>query len=170
MHEPHTTLDPRFSSPDAVPRGWGEAIEAVRTAGVAWLTTLRADGSPHTTPLIAVWRDGAVHFCTGATEQKMRNLERDPRCSLTTGCNRFDEGFDVVIEGRAERVSDHDTLLALATAWVEDHGEIWRFEIRDGAFWSEEGGSAPVFRIAPIRAFGFGKGASFSQTRWSFPA
>ena len=26
-----------------------------------------------------------------------------------------------------------------------------------------------VFRVAPLTAFGFGKGALYSQTRWSFP-
>jgi hypothetical protein len=29
-------------------------------------------------------------------------------------------------------------------------------------------GSALVYRIAPDRGFGFGKGGSYSQTRWRF--
>jgi hypothetical protein len=34
---------------------------------------VRADGRPHVTPLISVLVDGALHFCTGATEQKAKN-------------------------------------------------------------------------------------------------
>ena len=45
----------------------------------------RGDGRPHVTPLPAVWSDGALHFCTGPTEQKGVNLAANPACVLTTG-------------------------------------------------------------------------------------
>lgn len=167
-NEPLTRLDERFSSPGASATPWAEAVRLLRTAGVAWLTTVRADGRPHVTPLIAVWRDEALHFCTGVDEQKRRNLDAHPDVVLTTGCNRADEGVDVVVEARAERITDDATLRELATAWAEDHGDHWRFDVRDGSFWNEVGGEAHVFRAAPRRAFGFGKGEPFSQTRWSF--
>jgi PPOX class probable F420-dependent enzyme len=48
------------------------------------LTTLRADGSPHST---VVWVDvdaaGAVSVNTAAGRAKPRHIERDPRVSLT---------------------------------------------------------------------------------------
>jgi hypothetical protein len=166
--EPRTTLDARFSSPGATPTPWSAAVELLVEAELHWLTTLRTDGTPHVTPLLAVWRDDALHFCTGVTEQKHRNLARDPRCTVLTGCNGIGEGLDLVIEGAARLVTDEGELRRLADAWVEDHGPDWRFEVRDGSFWSEEGGPADVFRLPPRRAFGFGKGASFSQTRWDF--
>ena len=65
-----TRLDPRFSEPDATATTWDDAVAVLRSAGVSWLTTVRADGRPHVTPLVAVWLDGAVHFCTGPQEQK----------------------------------------------------------------------------------------------------
>jgi hypothetical protein len=42
-----------------------------------------------------------------------------------------------------------------------------------GGTWSGLGdsirvGSVSVYRVAPSKAFGFGKGGPFSQTRWSF--
>ena len=43
-------------------------------AELYWITTVRADGRPHVTPLIGVWFDGAMHFTTGLEEQKARNL------------------------------------------------------------------------------------------------
>ena len=43
----------------------------------------------------------------------------------------------------------------------------WDFAVQDGAFFSD-GGRAPVFRVAPITAFGFEKGDTSGQTRWRF--
>jgi len=78
-----TELDARFSSEGAKPTAWPEARKHLEGAELYWLTTVRADGRPHVTPLIAVWLDGAMHFCTGASEQKAKNLEhnspRQPR-------------------------------------------------------------------------------------------
>ena len=71
-----------------------------------WVTTVRPDGRPHVTPLIAVWLDGALYFCTGPTERKAKNLLRNQNCILTTGCNKRNEGLDIVIEGQAVRVTD----------------------------------------------------------------
>ena len=48
-------------------------------AELYWLTTVRADGRPHVTPLIGIAEDAAVYFCTGLREQKARNLEHAGR-------------------------------------------------------------------------------------------
>ncbi len=50
-----TELDPRFSDPNADPTSWDEARRALESAELAWITTVRADGRPHVTPLVAVW-------------------------------------------------------------------------------------------------------------------
>lgn len=42
--------------------------------------TTRRDGRPHVTPLIGVWRGGAVHFCAGPDEQKASHLEQQQEC------------------------------------------------------------------------------------------
>ena len=44
--------------------------------------TLGRDGWPHLMPLWYVIRDGELWAWTYATSQKVRNLERDPRCTL----------------------------------------------------------------------------------------
>ncbi|RLL65687.1 pyridoxamine 5'-phosphate oxidase family protein [Streptomyces sp. Z26] len=169
--EPQTHLDARFSGPDAVPTPWAEARAALAAAQTYWLSTVRADGRPHVTTLLAVWHDDALHFCTGADEQKARNLAGNARCALTTGCNRFDEGLDLVVEGSAERVTDEHALRALAAAYVAKYGPDWRFDVRDGAFRHSgdeaPGGPVPVYRVAPVTAFGFAKGTP-GQTRWRF--
>src|SRR6266540_4821502 len=53
--QPVTELDARFSSNDATPTGWEEARGQLEDAQVYWLSTVRPDGRPHVTPLLAVW-------------------------------------------------------------------------------------------------------------------
>ncbi|MER7518020.1 pyridoxamine 5'-phosphate oxidase family protein [Streptomyces sp. NPDC126499] len=162
-----TTLDPRFSEPEAEATPWGEAVRRLAAAEVYWLTTVRPDGRPHVTPLIAVWWEGALHFCTGPDERKARNLAVNRRVALTTGANALAEGFDLVVEGEAVRVTDEEALRALAEAYVDKYGEEWRFGVRDGGFVSD-GGTALVFAVSPRTAFGFAKGTPYGQTRWRF--
>lgn len=166
--EPRTTLDPAFSSPGATPVPWAMAREALGGAGIYWLTTIRLEGRPHVTPLIGVWLDGALHFCTGAQERKAKNLADKPQCVLTTGCNSADEGLDVVVEGAARRVTDEALLTRLAADYEAKYGAIWHFDVRDGAFVGDEGNVAQVYAVAPVTAFGFQRGEISSQTRWRF--
>src|SRR4051794_32633279 len=93
---PTAEVDGRFSDPAAAPTPWSEALQVLDHAELYWLTTVRADGRPHVTPLIGVMEDGAVHFCTGLREQKARNLEHSTWVALTTGNNTWARGLDVV--------------------------------------------------------------------------
>ena len=70
VRTPATTLDQRYSTAGAVPTPWGETRRALEAAELSWITTVRPDGRPHVTPLVAVWADDALHFCAGAHEQK----------------------------------------------------------------------------------------------------
>ncbi len=162
---PRTDIDVRYGEPDAPARSWAEAEEVLRRADVAWISTVRPDGRPHVTPLLTVWRDGALHFCTGRAERKARNLEGNPAVVLTVS-SPAGGGLDVVVEGRAERVTDAEVLHGLAAAWEADHGPEWHFEVGDGGF-RDPHGVAYVFRVAPVTAFGFARSPA-SQTRWRF--
>jgi nitroimidazol reductase NimA-like FMN-containing flavoprotein (pyridoxamine 5'-phosphate oxidase superfamily) len=82
---PSTQVDQRYSTPDAAATPWGEARARLEGAEVYWLTTVRPGGRPHVTPLIAVWVDEALWFCTGPEERKARNLAANTGCVLTTG-------------------------------------------------------------------------------------
>ncbi|OIJ67159.1 pyridoxamine 5'-phosphate oxidase family protein [Streptomyces mangrovisoli] len=164
---PETRLDARYSDPAAVAVPWARARELLAAAELFWISTVRPDGRPHVTPLPAVWADGALHFCTGAEERKALNLAANPRVVLTTGRNTWDEGYDVVVEGEAARVTDDGRLRVLAAAWEEKYGPAWRFDVVNGVF-RHGGGDALVFSVAPRTVFGFGKGEPFSQTRWRF--
>jgi general stress protein 26 len=165
LADPITDLDPTFSSADAVATPWSTGLARLTDAQVYWLTTVRPDGHPHVTPLLAVWLDDALHFCTGAGERKAKNLAVNPNCILTAGTNAHTEGLDVVVEGTAIEVGDDQTLTRLAAGWRSKYD--WRFDVVDGHF---VGGDnvALVFRVEPVVAFGFAKGEPFGQTRWRF--
>jgi general stress protein 26 len=160
-------IDKRFSDPDAGPTPWAEAFEVLERAELYWLTTVRADGRPHVTPLIGVAADDAVYFCTGLEEQKARNLEHNDRVVITTGNNSWAKGLDVVVEGTAVRVSDDDALQRLAEAWEAKYGSVWHFDVADGMFRHADGGGAAVFRIEPAKVIAFAKDPH-GQTTYRF--
>ena len=164
MDEPVTEIDERFSDPGARATTWESARDVLDGAQLAWVSTVRSDGRPHVTPLVAVWFDGALHFTTGPDEQKAVNLASNPHVVLTTGCNRWDEGLDVMVEGEARRVTDRATLERLAAAWATKWDGRWQFEATDGAFRHDAGGLALVFAVEPTKVLAFGKGP-FSHTR-----
>jgi general stress protein 26 len=166
MNEPKTQIDTRFSEADAAATPWEETRRVLEAAELFWITTVRADGRPHVTPLVAVWLDGAIHFSTGATEQKAINLRGNPHVILTTGCNQWDRGLDVVVEGDAVQVTDDAVLERLAEAWTTKWDGRWQFEARSGAF-HHEVGEALVFSVMPTSVLAFGKG-NFSHTRHRF--
>jgi nitroimidazol reductase NimA-like FMN-containing flavoprotein (pyridoxamine 5'-phosphate oxidase superfamily) len=164
---PVTDLHPQFSSQNATPTPWSEARQRLEEAELYWLTTVRPDGRPHVTPVVAVWLDGALYFSTGPEERKAQNLAHNTNCIITTGCNTLDDGLDLVVEGQAVHISDEDRLQRIAGEFDSKYGPPFQFTVRDGAFYGE-GGTALVYKIRPTKAFGFGRGQAFSQTRFRF--
>ena len=69
-------------------------LDAGRTVTCA---TLMRDGRPHLMPLWYVLRDGELWSWTYAKSQKVRNLERDPRCAAR---NAVISSGDIVISAR----------------------------------------------------------------------
>ena len=168
MTTPVTTLDQRFSDPNADATGWEQTRRALADAELFWVTTVRADGRPHMTPLVAVWADRALYFCTGGREQKAVNLRGNRHVILSTGSNAWDRGLDVVVEGDAVQVTDDDTLTRLAEAWRAKWDGRWQYQVRDGAFRDPEGEEPVlVFAVAPAKVLAFTKG-DFSHTSHRF--
>jgi nitroimidazol reductase NimA-like FMN-containing flavoprotein (pyridoxamine 5'-phosphate oxidase superfamily) len=163
---PTPQIDSRFSDPAAGPTPWPEVAQLLEHAELYWLTTVRTDGRPHVTPLIGVVEDRAVHFCTGLREQKARNLEHCQQVALTTGNNTWAQGLDVVVEGTAVRITDHDALQRLADAFEAKYGSVWHLDVGDGGFGTGED-AAPVFRIEPAKVLAFAK-QPHAQTNYRF--
>ena len=165
---PITELDAKFSEPDATPTPWEEVRQTLEAAELSWIATVRADGRPHVTPLVAVFVDDAAYFCTGPDEQKAVNLRTNANVVLTTGCNSWQEGVDVIVEGEAVRIVDDDRLRYLADVWKTKWDGQWQFEARDGAFHHNEGeGAGLVFEVVPSKVLSFSK-ADGAATRHRF--
>jgi hypothetical protein len=122
-------------------------------ARTTWLATINEDGSAHVTAVGAVWLDGSFWFQTGARTRKRSNVERDPRCSIAVSIR----DADVVVEGRAARVTDPRLVARVARAW-SDGG--WPAEADDSGtgitapFNAPAQGPPPwhVYRIEPRSA------------------
>jgi nitroimidazol reductase NimA-like FMN-containing flavoprotein (pyridoxamine 5'-phosphate oxidase superfamily) len=169
MSMPVTTLDEQYSDPAAVAVEWEETIRFLETAELFWISTVRADGRPHVTPLVAAWWKGAIWFSTGADEQKFANLRANPHVVLTTGCNRWDQGLDVVVEGDATQITDDAVLAQAAQAFGTKWDGRWQYTASGGCFRGLDGTSeAMVFSVTPIKVFAHAKGDPFGATRHKF--
>jgi general stress protein 26 len=163
---PVAKFDDRFSEPEAEAVPWEDAARLLRDAELYWLTTVRSDGRPHITPLVGVWQDDAMHFCTGPHEQKARNVAAHAEVAVATGTNTWASGTDVVVEGQAVRLTDSADLQRLANAYLAKYGDDWRFEVGDGVFGSGDD-RAYVFRIVPAKVLAFAK-HPHGQTSYRF--
>jgi nitroimidazol reductase NimA-like FMN-containing flavoprotein (pyridoxamine 5'-phosphate oxidase superfamily) len=165
MSAPATTLDQPYSDPAATAVKWEETRRVLETAELFWLSTVRADGRPHVTPVVAAWAEDAVWFSTGAGEVKFANLRANPHVVLTTGCNRWDGGLDVVVEGDAVQVTDDEVLGRVAGAFTGKWDGRWQWVARGGAFRDADGsGEAMVFSVTPAKVFAHAKGDPFGAT------
>jgi nitroimidazol reductase NimA-like FMN-containing flavoprotein (pyridoxamine 5'-phosphate oxidase superfamily) len=168
MNAPLTALDQRFSAEGAVATGWDETLRVLEGAELFWLGTVRSDGRPHVTPVVAVWLDDAIHFSTGAGEQKGVNLTSNPQVTVMTGCNDWDRGLDVVVEGVAVRTTDEKMLGRLAEAWNAKWDGRWQWRLGDGCFHSGDGDEAVlVYSVRPAKVLAFAKG-TFGHTTHRF--
>ena len=110
--------------------------------------------------------DGALYFSSGPGEQKSRNLAANQHCAVTTGCNTWDEGLDLVLQGDAVVVHDLPLLRQVADAFLAKYGSDWAFEVADDGTFGGHGVSM-VYQLTPVQALGFRKDP-FSHTRWDF--
>jgi nitroimidazol reductase NimA-like FMN-containing flavoprotein (pyridoxamine 5'-phosphate oxidase superfamily) len=167
---PVSKLDERYSDPAATAVSWDETRRVLETAELFWISTVRADGRPHVTPVVAAWSEGAIWFSTGDGEQKYLNLMAHPHVVLTTGCAQWDRGLDVVVEGEAVRVTDDAVLARAAEAFTGKWDGRWKWTARDGAFRDADSGEgeALVFSVTPTRVFAHAKGDPFGATTHRF--
>lgn len=87
---------------DTIPDRGRELIEAPNFADVA---TLRSDGTIHSVPVWIDLEDGRIALNTARGRAWERNLERDPRLTLTV-LNLQNPYEYVTIRGRATEITD----------------------------------------------------------------
>jgi PPOX class probable F420-dependent enzyme len=95
-------------------------LEARRTVTCA---TLGRDGWPHLMPLWYVVRDGDLWSWTYAKSQKVRNLERDPRCTLQVEAGtRYDELRGVMLKAECVIHREVETVAGVGEAIAARYG------------------------------------------------
>jgi PPOX class probable F420-dependent enzyme len=116
------------------------------------LSTNDPHGYPHS---VAMWYvvadDGHVLMTTFGKSQKVKNVERDPRCSLLVESERsYDKLKGLLIRGRAEIVRDpavvFDTLLAINRKYQQGPEELVR------PLFEKQSKKRVLLKIAPERA------------------
>ena len=139
---------------------WDEAERRLTVSHDYWCATVRPDGAPHVMPVWGVWLDGRLWFSSGLRSRKARNLDADPRCTLTTD----DTQNPVVVEGVAERVTDRGAIEPFRRAVNAKYDADLTADFLDPAV----NGS---YAVRPVRAFALSHDDfTGSPTRWRFPA
>jgi PPOX class probable F420-dependent enzyme len=92
-----------------------EQAELLDEERVVIATTIGPRGWPHSMPLWFVVRDGEIWAWTFAKSQKVKNLERDDRCTLLVETGEaYTELRGIQIEARAEIIREVDRIVDFA--------------------------------------------------------
>ena len=132
-----------------------------------FLSTTRPNGKAHSASVGALWYDGDLYFTSGDGTRKSRNLATNPTGTLSVKL----PGIDVVLEGEASRVTDAQTLEALASDY---RAAGWPVHVDGEAFTAEfsapSAGPPPwaLYRFRFDTVFGVATEAPHGATRWRF--
>lgn len=153
------------------PIPWSRARDALASGFgpefTYFLGTVRPDGTPHLAGVGAVWTEDTLWFETGPGTRKARNLAVNPACTIA--CRL--PGIDVVLEGRAERVADADTLERVVAVY---RGVGWPATVDGDAltapYSAPSAGPPPwhLYRFDCHTAFGCATKEPYGATRWRF--
>jgi hypothetical protein len=156
------------------PRGLLQAGQGQETVGggepenrTFWLSTSGPDGKPHVAGVGALWIDDQIWFTSGERTRKSQHLAANPACAMAVSLS----SFDLVIEGRARRVTDNASLEKLAAAY---RAQGWPAEVAGedltAPFSAPSGGPAPwhLYVLEADVAFGVAGAEPYGATRWKF--
>jgi hypothetical protein len=139
---------------------WKWAEDRLRKTRNYWITTVRADGSPHTMIVWELWLNGEFLFSTGRLSRKARNLAGNTQCVVCTE----NAAEAVIIEGTAEEVTD----VPLRRKFLKLCEKKYAFDMsgfEEGILSLKE----PVYEVRPRVAFGLDEKKSLNTaTRWRF--
>jgi PPOX class probable F420-dependent enzyme len=117
---------------------------------IATLATIRANGSPHITPVWFRYEDGDFVVSVDRGSQKHRNIERDSRVELCIDDRERPPFHTVIVRGRAsvEPSPSKEWRLALAVHYLGEEKGHRYVESNDNP-------NGVLLRIAPERISGW---------------
>ena len=132
---------------------WDWAEKRLKDSHNYWLTTVGANGAPHTMPVWGIWLEGAYYFSTGATTRKARNLKQNTKCVV---CNE-NAAEAVIVEGLARQLKDS----AIPERAFSDYKSKYDWEL--------DPQRGPVWIVRPQTVFAMPEEAfPNGVTRWRF--
>jgi PPOX class probable F420-dependent enzyme len=108
---------------DAIRMSDAEAAAFMADERTLVCATNGRDGWPHLMPLWYVVRAGELWAWTYAKSQKVRNLERDPRCTIQVEAGEeYSELRGVMIRAECELIRDPDAIAAIGAELAVRYG------------------------------------------------
>ena len=133
-------------SQTAVPKN-AHAEERLRSDIIAWLTSVRPDGRPHSIPVWFFWDGSTVVVFSKPNNQKLRNIQHNPNVLLALDDTHG--GDDIVeLEGKAEIIDRQEVTTSLPAFEQKYRATIKRF---GGTFESLVAEYSETIRITPTR-------------------
>jgi PPOX class probable F420-dependent enzyme len=132
---------------DATTRAGAAAAARLETEITIWLTTVSPTGQPQSSPVWFLWADGEFLVRSLATTPRVRNIEANPRVSISLDTNGRGGGV-VSVEGEA-RIDGKGLAAAATPALIAKYRSLL-----DEYGWSPERYAADyptAIRIRPIR-------------------
>jgi PPOX class probable F420-dependent enzyme len=137
---------------------WAEAERRLIASHDYWVATVRPDGRPHVMPVWGSYHRGRLWFSSGRRSRKARDIEADPRCTVTTD----DPRNPVVVDGVAARVIDPDEIGGFVAAMNGKYEAGMTADFQD----PEVNGT---YAVTPERVIAISEGDfTGSPTRWRF--
>jgi pyridoxine/pyridoxamine 5'-phosphate oxidase len=156
------------------PLQWSRALdllEATRSEtghGSSWfVTTASPDGRPHAAGVGVFWDDEKLWFTSGPKTRKSRDIAKNPNVVLSVAL----KGLDLIVEGRATRVTDMAALERFAKI---ARAQGWPAHAAAGALSAEysapSAGRPPwyLYVVTPVTAIGVATAEPHGATRWRF--
>jgi Pyridoxamine 5'-phosphate oxidase len=142
---------------------WSWAEQRLKKSHNYWITTVKTDGSPqsspHTMVVWGLWQDGCFLFSTGSKSRKARNLAQNANCIV--GTELAHEA--VIVEGTAE-IAD----VPARRKFLPVYERKYKFDMSDmkqDILSMKE----PVFAVRPRVVFGLWEKQFIEKsTRWKF--
>jgi hypothetical protein len=139
---------------------WSWAQQRLEKSHNYWITTVKADRSPHTMVVWGLWLDGRFLFSTGRQSRKARNLAKNRHCVVCT--EHADQA--VIVEGIAEITRD----VALRRVFLKRYERKYAFDV-SGFEADILSLKEPVYAVLPVVAFGLDEKKFLNAaTRWRF--
>lgn len=139
-----------------------EAWSFISRGRVIALATIDEDGYPHNTPVWYVIFNKKLYFRAGTSKKKIRNIQNNPKVSLTIEAGaRYTQQRGVMIQGEARRVTDANFKRFINKRLLSKYAKLRNYEDMPSAWRRRfENEDRELIEIVPMKI------ASWDNRKW----